>query len=425
MSQVSGSRATIRGEKEVNLRTGGEDTIDAALYVNWSDPAWEIITFALSKAQHEAQESQEIDAGVTSIDGTRALLVKPSGSHMGDFHGPFYKWRFECEGITYLVMNRQHRHETMPNVAVHVGSALLMEHGSKSIREKVYATIRAMGGIIAENKLSRVDPNVDIAGVSVSEFVKKFIDRHFLCRARKLDLQLGTVHMDGYNYTGFCVGRGDIRLRIYDKLLECKHQPLKLEILERTRWGTMPTAATRVEFQLRREALKEFGVSSWEDWEEKRASVCTYLCSEWFHFTDEAVDRNHTDRANTWSEWEAVQSAFSQWTGTADAAERNKKPRRVNAVALARQAVGCLTSLAAIHRERIDAREDFAGFVMDFLDTTGAIDTLTPAKVTQKRLELEASGYYQALDSHEQDAGEFYHDANTGRTFSVPDEVLQ
>ena len=76
-----------------------------------------------------------------------------------------------------------------------------------------------------------------------------------------------------------------------------------------------PLRAIRVEYQLRREKLKQLGVDSLADWLEKRAVIVHYLTHSWFRLTDGPVDRKHPDRTPILPEWCEVQKAFLAWTG--------------------------------------------------------------------------------------------------------------
>jgi hypothetical protein len=84
------------------------------------------------------------------------------------------------------------------------------------------------------------------------------------------------------------------------------------------RWNkVLPEAATRIEFELRRDALKERGIDTVEDYYAKRADLVSYLTYDWIRFTTRQVDRenNNQSKADTLHAWQEAREAFLNWTG--------------------------------------------------------------------------------------------------------------
>ncbi len=211
--------------------------------------------------------------------------------------------------------------------------------GRDGCLDVVRRMVCALDGNLLWDKVSRADVCVDLPGVDTAVFVQAFLDGHCITRARKR-----TVHYDGNRPTGLDLGAGnEISCCIYDKLLECTDER-KLAVLKAKRWGGNVQAATRVEFRLRREALKSFGVNSLADYREKRSGILSYLCTQWLRMASEDVDRTHTTRTELDSLWQEVLRCFLAWSASPVVPVTRAKRVAVNGLGLIRQAVGCLTS---------------------------------------------------------------------------------
>jgi hypothetical protein len=168
------------------------------------------------------------------------------------------------------------------------------------------------------------------------------------------------VHSFGRVPTGFVVGQGDLKVRVYDKFHEANRVVEKIAAVVQYRWGYFTATATRVEFQVRRETLKEFGIDTVDDWFSKRGAVCEYLCHDWFRLTNAPVDRNHADRSETLPEWLTVQQAFASWTGKPDCV--NLEPLATEEflpITLVQQAIGLLVSYYARTGRRPNSNPEF------------------------------------------------------------------
>jgi hypothetical protein len=183
--------------------------------------------------------------------------------------------------------------------------------------------IEALGGELQVAKPSRVDLCADLTNIHVSEYVQKFKDGHLVTRVKNRESR-GDFCLRGHGeqYTSITVGVG-IQMRIYDKLTEVKRSPEKLAAMRAYRWDCgpdeLPESATRCEFQLRREELKSLGIDTMDDWFEKRAEVCAYLCEKWFRFTERLPDKENRNQstAKVWKEWTRVAVRFAEWCGLA------------------------------------------------------------------------------------------------------------
>jgi len=102
-----------------------------------------------------------------------------------------------------------------------------------------------------------------------------------------------------------------IQLRMYNKGVEVKQKGgVKLWFMEL--WPRESTENIwRTEFQVRRPALKQFGINSLDDLKEKKAGLWRYLTSEWFSLR--LPDNEKSERRTIHPFWCAVQECFKQY----------------------------------------------------------------------------------------------------------------
>jgi len=330
---------------------GGEDTMHVSVYVRW--PAFDQLTEMLELKRVEAQASDE--GSVIHRRNGFSFVVTSHGKR----HGPiFFNWCVKCEGVTIFIRNCPDVETDAPNVFVEVGSLeLMIGGGAGPMWERVEQMIRGLGGFIQRNKLSRIDSCVDCVGVSVAELVGPFRLQSFITRAKNR-VEYG-IHSKGLQETGFTIGAG-IKCRVYDKLLEVKHNEAKLAALKVTRWaGQVPEKSTRVEFQLTREDIKEFGVESVQDWIAKREGVVRYLCEEWLRFVDGPVDRTNTTRAKTLPLWKLIGESFAAWASSKVKSVSRKIVRKTidTAQRTFNWMGGALSEFAMVHGTTTDVSE--------------------------------------------------------------------
>lgn len=385
---------TSPSKRQNTLETGGEDTSEVSYYLRWDVEEYEKIMDKLKSAQHAARQDGDGLKGDIVRIGDRDYLVKPAGAKGKGNGSPYYAYVLESRGLRIKLAQRPEPHERIPNASVHAGSLLLMQAGFGNVLQDTRDALTNLGCVVERSKLTRIDACVDLAGVDVGEFTKALNKGCVITRARKR-----AIHFNGDRPTGMTCGSGAVMMRAYDKALEVKQKQdeAKRLHLEKNRWGGKPKTATRVEFQLRREALKSLGIDTPEDWLNKRAAIVAYLCGEWCRIVmDVDKDNSNYDRAVLLDEWEAVREAFAAWAGRSEPAERKKDPKP-DARALVKQAAGCLTSAYAVSREHIARNVD--EFFADVVDRVwreitddGADAPRLMDKLARRRKVLECQG---------------------------------
>ena len=145
-------------------------------------------------------------------------------------------------------------------------------------------------------------------------------------------------------------------MRIYDKVLELRYSAAKQATFADS-WGIEKydeQPVTRVEFQLRREILKNIkktetgkGIDSYDDLCNSLSAIWQY-CLSWVRHCLEPVDsdNNHQSRAENSDFWNFISSI--QWEGDMDRAKEKPRPKK-DYIALRKQFLGLGMTLAAFH----------------------------------------------------------------------------
>ncbi|MEO0529015.1 MAG: replication initiation factor domain-containing protein [Planctomycetota bacterium] len=284
-----------------------------------------------------------------------------------------YRWQLQTSGGWLIqLMNRADPHPTLPNGIVRFTSLPLMRFGTVACWKKALEWMEAFDAEVIRACLGRVDPCVDMAGMSIEQLDKPFRAGHYVSRAR-LSREHGveTPLQDqgfGRKSTGFSLGSSQKRMRAYDKERETRNQPEKRALLVERRWGEVAESAVRVEFQLRRESLKQFGVDSVDDYFANRAAIVWDLCENWFRLTDGPVDPKHPERSRVMPLWWEVALAFADWAGDAIEVELRPLAREVADLSQLKNQLYGLTQSVLVRSERpVASLDDFVHEGMNLL----------------------------------------------------------
>jgi hypothetical protein len=191
--------------------------------------------------------------------------------------------------------------------------------------------------------------------VPVTEFINACNEDRIVTPA-----QTFTFHRTGKSVETLTVGT-DLRVVIYDKRKELKKllksDPVKVALMLDNVLGAdffeTDTPLTRVEFQLHRRVLKDFGINSVQDLLEHESSIALYCSRRYFRILAEPKKRGHSSKQVTSDLWLQVQSRFLEVfpgvQGERQEVKRNKNNHvRCSAEHLHSQVCGCLATSAVL-----------------------------------------------------------------------------
>jgi len=245
-------------------------------------------------------------------------------------------------GDVSLFLSSRADSSTIPTMQLSIGSLSCQDNLPHLLRSfKMWCVYHKIA--IKEEIVSRIDICADLA-VSI-EKLSLWNQAKMVTRAEKV-----ACYYSNRRLTGVQVGSGDIVLRMYDKIQEMtdKQSYNKRDFFMNI-WGENVTDITRVEFQLRRGAIREFfpEKSDFAAVSVELPRIWRYLTADWFRQTSKAVDRlNKHQHRETCSEfWSAVQTAFESFRFTA--LTRNRKKKHIDMKALLDQAAGIMLTVCA------------------------------------------------------------------------------
>jgi len=272
----------------------GIDTLDLGLYVAWG-PDWKRRLQSLDKKKQHARKKGGLLVGLPS---GRKCIFKPGGK------GENYRFHLQFE-VYNLYIGKAARAGSSPNVYLSISAKTLWHDGIETALSWITEDLKAIGGgTIQFIKISRVDLCTDFLVPGGLPY--GFLLAHKVTRNDKGKLWLDKDDLETYYVAD---PNSPIQLRIYNKGLEVIKKGTKLWFLKL--WQRESTKDVwRIEFQLRRPALKQFDINSIDDLKEKIAGLWHYLTSNWFSLRIQ--DNEKAERKTIHPLWCTVQECFQQ-----------------------------------------------------------------------------------------------------------------
>jgi len=273
----------------------GIDSLDLGLYVAWGS-GWKRRLHVLDKKKQQARKKGGL---LINLPSGRICNFRPNGK------GENYRFHLQFEAYN-LFIGKAERPGSTPNVYLSIDAKTLWFKGIETALSWITEDLKTIGGgSIHFVQVSRVDLCCDywIPGGITYEFLKS----HKVTYNEQINPILKRDELETY-YVG--EKKSPIQLRMYNKGVEVHLKSgAKLWFLDL--WKRESTENIwRTEFQLRRNALKGFGINSLDDLKEKKAGVWHYLTSKWFSLR--LPDNEKTERRTIHPLWHSVQECFGQ-----------------------------------------------------------------------------------------------------------------
>lgn len=308
----------------------GIDSLDLGLYVIWGSD-WKRRLIIFDKKKQEARKKGGLLIGLPS---GRNCIFRPNGK------GENYRFHLQFEAYN-LFIGIAARPGSSPNVYLSISAKALWLNGIETALSWITEDIKAIGGgSIKLVKVSRVDLCADF-------WIPGGISYEFLLSHKVTHNKKGNLFLEDKDVETYYVGdkKSPIRLRMYNKGLEVKQAGTKLWFLDL--WQRETTENIwRIEFQLRRLALKQFGINSLDDLKEKKAGLWRYLTAKWFSLR--LTDNEKAERKTIHPFWCAVQECFQQNTPYTEVKRKYQSAGTVSPEWHLSHIDGCLSSFAAL-----------------------------------------------------------------------------
>ncbi len=276
----------------------------------------------------------------------------------------FYPYVLTSGDITLLLSSRSVDSQ-IPNIKIEIGS-ISSQDDLFGVYYRLLHWLKVYGFTVEREIISRVDVAVDCIGQNIIDLDINNQDK-WISRARKF-----SIFYENRKLTGVMLGKGQIALRVYDKITELQKDLIKLQFF-RNLWkipeeiNLKDISVTRFEFQFRRSFLKELAIpiTTVQDLKKNIDSLWQYATKEWTRFSENIVDRisRNQDKAKIAVIWKKIQNIVFNFPALPN--KRTKKKLQKNLIALRAQARGCILNLVAACGHEPD---DFFG-IMNTIST--------------------------------------------------------
>ena len=274
--------------------SNGIDSLDLGLYVEWRSD-WKRRLDVMDKMK---QKSREKGDQVINLPSGRKCIFKPGGK------GENYRFHLQFEEYN-LYIGKAAQPKSSPNVYLSITAKTLWLDGIDKALSWIAEDLKIIGGgSIKFVKVSRVDVCSDFlipGGLSY-----EFIRTHKITHNKKERIFLGHDQLQTC-YIGDT--KSPTELRIYNKGLEVTQEGTKLWFLDLWKRET-PDDIWRIEYQLRRDALKKSGINSIDDLRKKQTALWSDLTTKFFSLR--MPDNEKAERRTIHPFWHAVQQSFGQ-----------------------------------------------------------------------------------------------------------------
>ncbi|MDR2705766.1 MAG: hypothetical protein LBC02_08310, partial [Planctomycetaceae bacterium] len=366
---------------------GGYDGgVEAGFDGVWSPSQFETLKETLCVAK-QAADDNDLDASYVELGG---WLWKVSAKGTGG-NGPKYKFVLEHHGIKLYIHNNPK--SGIQPVRVRFGFHALCKCNLFECVRTLKKVLLSIGFRITVEKISRVDMQI-----LLERPIQDFVDAMHhdtvvtLCRgSREIHENIRTGRLETILYQS-----GTTEMEIYDKraqILQTDKETYELFRRFVLGSGSLPDELTRVEFRFRRDALRRYGINTFEELQASALALIQIATSEWFRILDRAKDKGNEARQKICPLWQEVIDQFEYYFSSENEEniERTRQDLKNYTVIkespkvemLVKQAAGCLASVCAFCLDTVDDVEQLFDYGVERLRT--CIDAIA-GKYHEKRL---------------------------------------
>jgi hypothetical protein len=358
-----------------NILASGIDSLVISMNIDWKDDSFFIVLDELKEKAKLYNLDYQGSIKHFIPDEVFPFTIKPHGTKG-------FSWILSGADFTYKIANST-APNSRPNGMIEFRSEALWRLGPEDVLRIALSIIEANGGHVIEVKPSRVDLCVDFLMAKkkwsyklMDYAVTRAADTHPFYRHKKL--------------TGISIGKDIISARLYDKALEIEQKSKKYWMFDIWGINEVPQGKKiiRIEFQMRREVLKELGLKTTEDLFQKIDQAWAYCTKNWLKFQNRP-GLHHTQRS-TFKWYKEIQDGFRGVQG--DEPLVRKKAVSMDKKKLMQQANGLIQSVHAINQEekRVDQNKpvnmgDCINSYINELERNFPESKETTVKVTRKR----------------------------------------
>lgn len=219
-----------------------------------------------------------------------------------------YEWVLENGDLRVCVAEKANHGRVYPEVYVTFRANYLWRTGYvKAVNE--FRKWLETWAVVTGDRVSRCDICMDMEmDMPEVDLAKQVLTR---ARDKVAYCELGERYVNGGRVTGYRIGSGAVVARIYDKTLEvAKSQKEWFRDIWLANGWDGKCNVTRVEFQARRDFLKEISVDSFSTLCDRVPDMWRYYTGDWLTIRVQGAD-SHRHRWAVADWWREVQSGFT------------------------------------------------------------------------------------------------------------------
>ncbi len=336
------SKITPGIQDTVSILASNIDTLVLSFDILWENNSFFFAT--LTEAKSMAQSNKKEFPIPFRIDDKHDDYL----FNIKEFGSKGYEWILTNQEYS-LVIGKWFKPQAMPSVILTIRSETLWRKGPYAAIQFIINFLTTAGGKIQKTRVSRLDLCVDTL-FPLSLWSTDILNYAVTRAASDSDHnELFQTHRNHKKLSTIDIGKGKIKVRLYDKPLEIQQRSNKTWFFDIWNLKDVPKdyKVIRVEFQLRREVLKELGIDSIEDLFRLIHNAWSYCTINWLKFQDNPGKQSHQRKTFPW--WEKIQNGFNNIP--AGAPLIRCKAANADKDRLSQQILGLMSSFAAIEME--------------------------------------------------------------------------
>lgn len=208
----------------------------------------------------------------------------------------------------YHLQASNKRSKALPLAYVQISSEYLATVGVEQAEQSLRYIVNTLGLVNEPANISRVDLFVDFtADLSMDSFDPL---QDWVTRTQSIDL-----HYRYQQFSGWSFGMGgNIGARLYNKCLEIEKKSRKFylyELWQAAGWNTS-AQVWRMEFEAKRDALKELGICKLDNLLQLQPALWIYLTQDWLRLAVPAPSDTNRARWPTHPLWDQITRVFDE-----------------------------------------------------------------------------------------------------------------
>lgn len=271
-----------------------------SLYVSYPGVIAEDWDLKLANLKEQAQSEDENQQALAQVViGQHIFEVKDKG-----------KGRFSYVLVdnSFYLQASNGRSKALPMAYVQISSEYLAHVGVEQAEKSLQFIVNTLGLVKEPANISRVDLFVDFcADLKMDSFNPL---QSWITRTQSIDL-----HYRYNQFSGWSFGMGgDIGARLYDKTLEVEKKSKKFylhEFWSAEGWDSQQVV-WRMEFEAKREVLKQLGIYKLNNLLELQAALWLYLTQDWLRLAIPSLTDSNQTRWPNHPLWDDLSQVFNQ-----------------------------------------------------------------------------------------------------------------